>query len=252
MARNGIFPPQTPHPGRSPGSTYSSEGISWHVYILPYIEQQRLWQEVQSAFDSAPSPWSAEHTTVRSVIIASYICNADQRIASLPPESFGSRCGYTSYVGITGHAEDYGSGLFGRRRGASPSDIRDGLSNTLAVGERPPPATLSMGWWYTTHELTNISPSNDGEVPADSGLSLVDPECGGDVTDWPGPRPWPSFAFGPGSISDDCDKYHLWSLHANGANFLFADGSVRFLSYSARTRLRQYATIAGGESSPDL
>jgi prepilin-type processing-associated H-X9-DG protein len=44
-----------------------------------------------------------------------------------------------------------------------------------------------------------------------------------------------------------CHQGHFWSLHPGGANFAFADGSVRFLSYSAEPILPALATRAGGE-----
>ncbi len=56
-----------------------------------------------------------------------------------------------------------------------------------------------------------------------------------------------STAFGPGRLDNPCDRLHLWSLHPGGANFLFADGSVRFLPYSARNVLDALASIQGGE-----
>ena len=40
---------------------------------------------------------------------------------------------------------------------------------------------------------------------------------------------------------------HFWSPHGGGANFAFADGSVRFLAYSADAILPALATRNGGE-----
>ena len=33
-------------------------------------------------------------------------------------------------------------------------------------------------------------------------------------------------------LPDGTDNWHFWSYHANGANFVLADGSIHFLSYS--------------------
>ncbi len=51
----------------------------------------------------------------------------------------------------------------------------------------------------------------------------------------------------PGRLDDACDVVHFWSLHTGGANFAFADGSVRFLSYRAADVLPALATTAGRE-----
>lgn len=53
--------------------------------------------------------------------------------------------------------------------------------------------------------------------------------------------------FGPGSLRNDCDLFHFRSFHPGGANFLCADGSVHFLSYSAASVLPALGTRAGGE-----
>jgi prepilin-type processing-associated H-X9-DG protein len=34
---------------------------------------------------------------------------------------------------------------------------------------------------------------------------------------------------------NDLERFHFWSLHVNGANWLFADGGVRFITYGAGT-----------------
>ena len=50
-----------------------------------------------------------------------------------------------------------------------------------------------------------------------------------------------------------CSYNHIWSFHTNGANFAFADGSVRFLPYSASQILIPLATRDGGEvTDPSL
>ncbi|MFO0803834.1 MAG: H-X9-DG-CTERM domain-containing protein [Gemmataceae bacterium] len=56
-----------------------------------------------------------------------------------------------------------------------------------------------------------------------------------------------SQAFRPGRLENPCDVNHFWSPHPGGANFAFADGSVRFLSYSADPIMPALATRAGGE-----
>jgi prepilin-type processing-associated H-X9-DG protein len=55
------------------------------------------------------------------------------------------------------------------------------------------------------------------------------------------------YHFGRGQFSNQCDAYHFWSPHSGGANFLFCDGSVHFLSYSADAILPALATRAGRE-----
>jgi prepilin-type processing-associated H-X9-DG protein len=61
------------------------------------------------------------------------------------------------------------------------------------------------------------------------------------------------FRYGPGRLENPCDSYHFWSLHPAGANFLFADGSARYLSYAAEPIMVALATCRGGEvvSLPD-
>jgi prepilin-type processing-associated H-X9-DG protein len=44
-----------------------------------------------------------------------------------------------------------------------------------------------------------------------------------------------------------CDVHHFWSQHPGGANWIFADASVRFLSYANASTLPALATRAGGE-----
>jgi prepilin-type processing-associated H-X9-DG protein len=55
------------------------------------------------------------------------------------------------------------------------------------------------------------------------------------------------YHFTSGDLANPCDAFHFWSLHSGGANFLFADGSVRFLKYQANSIMPALATRAGFE-----
>ena len=55
-------------------------------------------------------------------------------------------------------------------------------------------------------------------------------------------------SFGPGSVTNQCDALHFWSLHGAGGNFAFVDGSVHFISYAVAAEVMSaLATRAGGE-----
>jgi prepilin-type processing-associated H-X9-DG protein len=47
--------------------------------------------------------------------------------------------------------------------------------------------------------------------------------------------------------SNCCDTHHFWSARPGGGNWLFADGSVRFLPYRSNPVLPALATRSGGE-----
>jgi prepilin-type processing-associated H-X9-DG protein len=112
------------------------------------------------------------------------------------------------------------------------------------VAERPPSADLNFGWWYG-----GGGQSKDGSGDSVLGVRemYVGPFGSGQLC------PAGPYHFGSGEISNQCDAFHFWSLHSGGANFLFCDGSVRFLAYSADSILPALATRAGSErvSVPD-
>jgi prepilin-type processing-associated H-X9-DG protein len=107
------------------------------------------------------------------------------------------------------------------------TDITDGSSNTVMVGERPPSPNLYWGWWSWGPIDAAMGVRNTAWVYADC---LV-----------------PDHYRPPNGNGDWCDSHHYWSYHEGGANWLFADGSVRFLTYQANNILPALSTRAGGE-----
>jgi prepilin-type processing-associated H-X9-DG protein len=141
--------------------------------------------------------------------------------------------------------------LFWRSR-VPLTDILDGTSNTLAAGERPPArarvdlSQISNGWWQGADTIN----WRFGNTPAweyDT-IQYVENTAGSVTFDFRFNTPctFPTF-YQVGDINNSCDFNHYWSSHPNGANFVFADGSVRFLPYTARPIMRALATRSGGE-----
>jgi prepilin-type N-terminal cleavage/methylation domain-containing protein/prepilin-type processing-associated H-X9-DG protein len=225
--------------------------LSWMARALPYLEQDALWREAVQAYSVNPWPWAnPPHPTDR--MVALFACPSDPRLlAAASPDDIryftrpggvahpvAVRVGLTSYVGVSGTDLRGRDGTLYADSRTRLTDVLDGTSHTLLVGERPPSDDLAYGWWYAGpgQELTGSADVVLGAAER----NVVRPDCP------PGP-----FAFGPGRFKGPCDLFHFWSPHPGGANFLAADGSVRFLSYTAAATLPALATRAGGEPVAD-
>jgi prepilin-type N-terminal cleavage/methylation domain-containing protein/prepilin-type processing-associated H-X9-DG protein len=210
--------------------------MAWSARVLPYLGQDSAWQHAVEAFaankDFQAVPPHYGYRTVMQI----FACPSDGRVLE-PNQAFGGAL--TSYLGVSGAtARRRWDGLLFLDSKVRLSDVSDGTAATLMVGERPPSSNLILGWWYG-----GWGQRQDGSC--DNTLSVRErnyyyrhpaEEC-----------PRGPYHFEPGSISNFCDVYHFWSLHPGGANFCFADASVRFLGYSADPIMPALATRAGGE-----
>ncbi len=152
-------------------------------------------------------------------------------------QAYGLNVAFTDYLGVEGINQNRKDGVLFLDSTVRFADITDGTSNTLAVGERPPSTDGWYGWWYA-----GWGQNQDGS--ADMVLGVREKNYSARAASCPiGP-----YEYGPGRPDNMCDTFHFWSHHPGGANFLFADGSVHFLPYSARAVMRALATRAGGEA----
>lgn len=214
----------------------SQSGISWLTSILPYVEQDELWRLAWEANAQQPSGESDLHFQVKARGVLLFVCTADGRVLGGGIE--GRVWGLSSYVGVAGTGVRRNDGVFHKHFPVRVPDILDGTSNTVMIGERPPGPDGLFGGWYAGWGTPSV-------------CSLVQILSGGADT-WiaPGVGCFPSFqALRPGHFGNLCDVNHFWSMHPGGANFAFADCSVRFLAYAQSGILPDLATRAGGEPS---
>jgi prepilin-type processing-associated H-X9-DG protein len=239
--------PDPPHvPGRPFGPL---SNLSWMVHLLPYVECDELYTTSVQACQVERNVLRNPPHVGLSKVIKLYLCPSDSRLSTPLTDQYGVEAGFASYLGIEGTlpagAQVGQLGVFTNTgRGRQFDDTRDGLTNTLMVGERPPPDTLQAGWWYPSFYMDGHNRGPNAVLILGLGPDPLDYQCRGVRGRW---------TFGPGRTDNPCDRFHLWSFHPGGANFLFADGSARFLSYSVEPLIMALASRKGGEvvSVPD-
>jgi prepilin-type processing-associated H-X9-DG protein len=211
--------------------------MTWLTQLLPYVEQSGLWQSTEAAYGSQRVPTVNPPHVGFSTPIAMFECPSDDRMGIAQYTHKGYRVALTSYVGVLGTNMKQPDGVLFVDSHVRFVDIVDGASNTIMAGERPPSADYWYGWWYTGYGQL-------GSGSLDMLLGVREINLGGIyISSCPkGP-----YDFQAGQLSQECDAFHYWSLHSGGAHFLFADGSVRFLSYQANGVIPALATRAGGE-----
>jgi prepilin-type N-terminal cleavage/methylation domain-containing protein/prepilin-type processing-associated H-X9-DG protein len=243
---NGTFPYTT-------NSKFNTDRASWAPMLFPYIEQPFTAQAVTLGFRNSAVPSEGIGHVVKILV-----CPADGR--TLLAGSYGA----TSYCGVTAintqHWDSFGdpprntsflgilvrktyylnssnrtdAGMVMNYPATRMMDVRDGLSNTVLVGERPPFPRDDWGAWAYEHLDSTLGIANTFFVYSRDEFGN---RC-------PVGRQY----FQPGRRENPCDMHHFWSNHPGGGNWLLGDGSVRFMSYAAGpVVLVQMATKAEGE-----
>ncbi|MGL4419021.1 MAG: DUF1559 domain-containing protein [Gemmataceae bacterium] len=223
---------------KSQSSGDISYRLSWITRLLPYIDQQPLDQIKQAELNINTNPSSPRHTGY-SHILPVVQCPSDPNSGSTHiyldiPYAF------TNYLGCVGTNSRSKDGLIYYNSATRITDIIDGSSNTLLVGERPPSPEFRFGWWYS-----GIGQDGTGSLDNTLGTRAVNNSQWGKI--YPQCRVGP-YHFQQTDPLSSCSTFQFWSDHPGGANFAFADGSVRFLRYDADSVMPALGTRNGGET----
>jgi len=245
-------------------------GWSWQARILPYVEQDNVYK-VALAWSSTPSGgyvYAVPPNPALAIKVALYTCPSDER-SLVATDVTGITIAFTSYLGASGISADVTppspatttrDGTFFANSQVRISDIKDGTSNTLLIGERPPSSDLLFGWWFAGGgygALTGIYELNSEAGDNLLGVREYNYAKNTGVVDDTGAVttmicPASKVNYQPGNIREPCDQVHFWSMHNGGANFALADGSVRLISYTADPLMPALATRAGEEVVGDF
>lgn len=236
--------------------TTDHRGYTWIALLLPFIEQRTLSEQINYGapiLGQLVANAGGGGVPVESVDIKTLHCPSDYKFPDLPHGRFA----YTSYGGSYGwdwfpHGS-WWNGVFAIRQFTTIADIKDGTSNTIAVGEVTTigfngPNPRKPGLNHTDGGTGYLRPTHDVVVRAalvttatSWGAPSVDYRVKGPLlradgsgqpgTHW-GPWGWPSHTQAPFYVCHYAMNNN-WpgagSTHPAGAQFLMADGAVKFL-----------------------
>jgi prepilin-type N-terminal cleavage/methylation domain-containing protein/prepilin-type processing-associated H-X9-DG protein len=225
-------------PPINPSSLPDTPGWGWAALLLPYLEQDNLYKQI----DFTLPVESPSHLTVRTTMLSVYTCPTDRHtevftmiswlwvpLVDLATNSYAACYGALGNLGVN---PEQGTGALFRNSHVRFADITDGSSYTLAVGERG--ALFTQTGWAGVVTGGSIRVTPDAPVYQ----ALIDP------------APAQVMArIGSKSLNSPfSEPYDFFSPHGNVVQFVFADGSVHGLRTSADvTMLQALATRAGGE-----
>jgi prepilin-type processing-associated H-X9-DG protein len=218
-------------------------GWGWAAYLLPYIEQDNLFRTIR--FDLSIT--DTRNAAARVTPVAIYLCPSDAAQPTFTASKEGANqkpgapicdVAAANYLGMSS-TDDFGSnlltinwnGVLYPNSRVRLTDVTDGTSQTFAVSERS--QRHGQVTWVGAVPGAGAF-ATEGGVWVDDNVALTLGYVG-DATK-------------PGEVGGSWVSSHHTSAHGVGANFLFCDGHVKFLTPSIEfATFMALATRAGGE-----
>jgi prepilin-type N-terminal cleavage/methylation domain-containing protein/prepilin-type processing-associated H-X9-DG protein len=250
----------------------------WGTFILPQLEQGPLFASLSSASgmdvnSNMATGFNAVMTTLPQpgllqTALTVYRCPSDTGpvtvdtplsngyMVMMPPMANTTSFGRSNYAGVVGANVDWmtppsyprAGGAFAQNSRRSFRDFTDGLSTTFLVGERRSPGRA--GGMYVGGDTIWAGVGCES-MPQGMALHLGDCDPGD-------PLNFKTMMAPNGNMSP-AQFSAFSSMHPGGANFLFGDGGVRFISDSisngpvnaAGSTYQNLATVNDGQTLGD-
>lgn len=246
-----VFPAGNITPGNCCGTL---SRVNWAISILPFVEQQALYDRYDMNLANEDQPIDASGFCVVQQRVAPYECPSDIYVKKRENPGSGAKVNkayqHSSYRGVTGIGRNAGYFDANQWSGKIPENekgllhtvgthnlqpenmasVLDGTANTLAIGEYMTMTATNRGtFWgysYTSYVLSSIGPESRLYLPDYNACAAI-----------------------AGTDGSNACKRAFASFHPGGINFALADGTVRLIPTTTdMTVLAALATIANSEA----
>jgi len=235
---HGVFPPgYVDERGGGSGMDDNDPHWSWTAMVLPFVEQAPLYDQIQVGSNAKTMMGVAANRTAMQTPINSFRCPSDAG-APIVQSNLGQRVEYDdgsgdadvgtavmNYVGVNNSRSNYQNqgtnpansavGVFFRDSRTQFRDITDGTSNTLLVGERSwkvGNTNIYAGSLFVVRDMNGGGPAQQhGDQGMLGAMGATITSINGDPT-------------------VELNRQMFSSQHKGGAQFVLADGGVKFIS----------------------